>query len=263
MPDLSIIIVTYNSEKYIAKCIDSINCNLKDVSFETIVVDNNSTDATVAILTEKPNVILLRNNKNVGFAAANNRGIKSARGSFVLILNPDIIITSSTVLKDMISYYIQNPSTGIMSARLFYEDGSVQESARKFPAISFFLIRGFKLEQVFKKSKFYQLNTFDCELPKKPIKVDWVIGAFMLMKKTYLEEVGMFDEKYFMYYEDADLCLKFKRKGYKIVYYPLATAIHAYHRESAKSFFSLLKLIHFKSFIRFFLRLKKSRLVNC
>ncbi|WP_121357512.1 glycosyltransferase family 2 protein [Flavisolibacter nicotianae] len=255
MLDLSIIIVTYNSEKYIGTCVNSITQNLHGLSYEIIVVDNLSTDSTQSILQQKQNVRLIRNEKNYGFATANNKGIALAQGNFVLILNPDIILTPATDLKAIIDYFEKNPSTGIVSPRLFYEDGKVQENARKFPSLLTFFIRGFRLEKYAQRFSFYKNhNVFSYISSTVPVEVDWVIGAFMFTRKKIIHQVGMFDQRFFMYYEDADLCSRIKRKGYTIVYDPGITAIHAYCRDSAKPLFSRLKMIHMKSFFRFFLK---------
>ncbi|RYZ30108.1 MAG: glycosyltransferase family 2 protein [Chitinophagaceae bacterium] len=255
MLDLSIVIVTYNSEKHILKCVDSILREVNDISFEIVVVDNNSTDSTKEILIKKPKVKLIANKQNVGFARANNQGIEEARGEFVMILNPDIVLTKESKLKNLMTFVEENPSTGIVSARLFYEDGNVQESARQFPSVFTFFIRGFKLEKYFNKAGFYQKNNVYKYLAcSDPVRVDWVIGAFMFTKKKILEQVGSFDDNFFMYYEDADLCDRIQKKGYEIIYYPEVSAVHAYCRESAKPLISKLKLIHLHSFFRFYLK---------
>lgn len=255
MLDLSIIIVTYNSEKYIGACVDSIAQNVRGLTYEVLVVDNLSTDSTPAILQQKQNVQLIRNEKNFGFATANNKGIAQANGNFILILNPDIILTPETDLKALMDYFKTNPSTGIISPRLFYEDGKVQENARKFPSLLTFFIRGFRLEKYVQRFSFYKNHSvFSYISCTTPVEVDWVIGAFMFTPKEIIRQVGLFDQRFFMYYEDADLCSRMKRKGYSIVYCPGVSAIHAYCRDSAKPLFSRLKMIHMKSFFRFFLK---------
>lgn len=255
MLDLSIIIVTYNSEKFIGACIDSIAQHVRGLTYEVLVVDNLSTDSTPAILQQQPNVRLIRNEKNYGFACANNKGIVQANGNFILILNPDILLTPETDLEALMAYFKTKPSTGIVSPRLIYEDGKVQENARKFPSLLTFFIRGFRLEKYAQSFSFYKNhNVFSYISCTHPVEVDWVIGAFMLTRKDVIEQVGLFDQQFFMYYEDADLCSRMKRNGYSIVYYPGVTAIHAYCRDSAKPLFSRLKMIHMKSFFRFFLK---------
>jgi GT2 family glycosyltransferase len=259
MLDLSIIVVTYNSGSCISKCLASIWTYANGISYEVIVVDNNSIDGTPQLVSEFSEVKLIRNDVNEGFAAANNRALKTAVGKNVLILNPDMVLSEKTKLVQAMNYLQISPKVGLVSLKLLYENGKVQESARKFPSAFTFLIRGLKLGKFFYRFSFYRSKFFDAGAEQGPVEVDWVIGAFMLTSKEKMEKVGGFDNKYFMYYEDADLCLRYRKRGYKIVYLPYLSAIHSYQRESAKPVFSKLKWIHFKSFLRFFFRLNVAK----
>lgn len=256
MVDLSIIIVTYNSSQFIRKCIDAIGLNIKDINYEIIVVDNASIDNTVELIPKHQKIKIISNKRNVGFAAANNQGVKCALGKYILILNPDIELNPSTDIAGMMKYCEEHDSVGIVAPRLLYENGEIQENARYFPSIFYFLVRGLNLDKLLKNLPLVSTKVFDCASQKKPVEVDWVIGAFMLLQKSLIKGDKLFDESYFMYYEDADLCLRLKREGYKIIYHPSASAIHFYKRDSAKKFISKLKVIHFWSFLRFFFQLK-------
>jgi GT2 family glycosyltransferase len=259
MLDLSIIIVTFNSASCISACLSSVKLYVTSLNYEVIVVDNNSSDDTANLVSAFTEVRLVRNQTNEGFAAANNFGLKIAKGKDVLILNPDMVLSANTQLHRATCFLEKNPNVGLVSTRLFYEDGTIQESARRFPSPSIFLIRGLKMEKFFCRFSFYRSKFFNAPSEQEPIEVDWVIGAFMLTKKETMERIGGFDRKYFMYYEDADLCLKLRRQGFKILYLPHLSAIHSYKRESAKPLFSKLKWIHFKSFLRFSFRLNLAK----
>jgi GT2 family glycosyltransferase len=250
-PLLSIIIVTYNSAGHIENCIRSIMKNIDIDDYETIVVDNCSSDDTVNIVKKYSDVIVIINSKNYGFATANNKGFKIARGEYVVVLNPDVNFTKETNVIKMIEYFKETHDAGIIAPKLYYRNGDVQENARSFPNIWVLLIRGLKLENRFSRYKFYKnkVSNNNSEIVKS---VDWVIGAFFLIQRKLLVELNYFDPKYFMYYEDADLCLRAAKKGYRVIYYPFVSAIHDYMRESSKKYFSKLKFIHIQSVIRFY-----------
>jgi len=253
-PLLSIVIVTYNSSKIISQTLLSIVNYLINIEYEIIIVDNNSSDNTCEIISQinNSNVKLIKNKVNKGFAQGNNKGFKVCNGEFILILNPDIIITPNTHIDELIDEYNKNEKIGIVAPKLIYEDGRVQESARSFPNPIVLLIRGLGLENIYRNFEFYKKFLLLDKNDNLPTYVDWVIGAFVLIKKDILIEHNGFDDNFFMYYEDADLCLRLKKTNYKILYVPQYEAIHQYQRESSKKIFSKLKFYHIKSIIIFF-----------
>jgi len=250
-PLFSIVIVTYNSAAHIENCIHSIMKNIDISNYEIIIVDNCSTDETVNIIRKYNNVVLTVNSQNYGFATANNKGFKIARGEYVIVLNPDVNFTSETNVMKMLEYFKETRDTGIIAPKLYYRNGDVQENARSFPNILVLLIRGLKLENRFRRYKFYNKKVGNSN-PEIVKNVDWVIGAFFIIQRKLLVELNYFDPKYFMYYEDADLCLRAAKKGYRVIYYPFVSAIHDYMRESSKKYFSKLKFIHIQSVLRFY-----------
>ena len=253
-PILSVVIVTYNSASVVGHALESIfNC-LITFEYEIIVVDNNSTDNTIEIISnfESDKLILIKNKKNYGFAKANNIGFELCKGEYILILNPDIVLTEKTNLPYLIHYIKNKSSVGIIAPKLLYENDKTQESARNFPNPILLLIRGLNLEKYFARFNFYKNFLLIDKKDIAPIYVDWVIGAFILIRKDILIQINYFDDKYFMYYEDADLSLRLLKNGYKTFYVPYCEAIHKYQRESAKKTFSKLKYYHIKSILRFF-----------
>jgi N-acetylglucosaminyl-diphospho-decaprenol L-rhamnosyltransferase len=247
---ISILIVTYNSGKFIERCIESI-VNYVKVENEIIVADNNSSDNTKLLVKKFANVKLIENADNKGFARANNIAFEKSKGEHILVLNPDIIVNERGI--QLLLEKLSSDSTiGVIAPRLLNEDGSLQESARKFPNPIIQAIRGFGLSAIFRNRKFYRSNlNLDINL-ESDSQVDWVIGACMLIKREVFLKVGGFSEDFFMYYEDADLCLKLKKAGFKIIYCPGVGFVHSYQRQSAKSVVSKLKLYHIQSIFRFY-----------
>lgn len=225
MQMLSTIIITYNSQE-ILNCLTSIYSTIT-THFETIVVDNNSSDDSVEKIREQfPELKIIKNNINKGYGAACNQAIKVAQGKHILILNPDIVLEENTV-EELLKYIEQNREAKIVSCKLKNADGTVQDSFRKFPTIASLILRQFISKNI------KELTA--------PTKVDWVSGAFMLMRDKYY-----FDEKFFLYFEDVDLC---KTVG-DVYYYPLISATHLARRESKRNF--KLAIIHAKSALKYF-----------
>lgn len=251
MVEISIVIVTFNSSKDIEDALDSIFSHVK-VLFEVIIVDNNSSDNTLKVVGQFPEVKIIKNEQNMGFAFANNQAFRIAQGKFILVFNPDLIITPHTCLERQIEILKEDPTIGLVAPRLLYTNGEIQESARGFPSPLIQLIRMLRLDRFYLKADFYKKYILDINKISEDTSVDWVIGAFMLIPKESLFKVGLFNAAYFMYFEDVDLCLKLKRQGLLVCYTPRFSAVHRYKRESVKKVFSKLKWIHFKSAVRFY-----------
>jgi GT2 family glycosyltransferase len=249
--DLSIIIVTYNSDKFIRDCLNSIQNEKENLSStEVIVVDNDSRDQTVNIIEKEfPWVYLIKNRKNIGLARANNQGIDISSGKYLLFLNPDTKILQGSLVK-LINFMETTPDVGVVGIKLLYPDGTIQYSCREFPNIRVILFRRTILGKLFGKETLnkYLMSDWDHNEIKE---VDWVLGAFLAIPRKVLNEVGCFDPTYKLYFEDIDLCYRVKKAGYKIYYYPDAEAIHYYQRES-KNLFSIKALWHIQSAVIFF-----------
>ncbi|MFA5928097.1 MAG: glycosyltransferase family 2 protein [Candidatus Margulisiibacteriota bacterium] len=201
MPELSIIIVSYNNAQLLEDCIASIKASMPiGTAPEVIVVDNNSADNTVAMLQNKfPEVKLILNKDNKGFAAANNQGIRIAQGEYVMLLNNDTVIINDALSK-MITYLREHPKIGLLGPRLLNGDRSVQA-------------QGSMLGPHFWNSKI-------------PVETKFLRGAVFLTSKKVLDQVGLLDENFFFYNEDIDFCWRINKAGLKVVYYPLAEVIH-------------------------------------
>ncbi len=213
---LSIITVTYNNEKTIGDYLTSVFKALPKDS-EVIIVDSGSTDKTAEILGRDERVNLVRFEENVGYGKGNNEGVKKAQGEFLFFLNPDTKVLGNSINR-LLELAEGNPEYGIVAPKLIERNGGVQPSARKLPTI-IGAVKGLLLGQK---------DEYEAYAPqvKGPTEVEAVLGAALLMKKELFEKVGGFDRRYFMYFEDLDLCRKVRRLGLRVVYDPEAEFIH-------------------------------------
>ena len=232
--ELSIIVVNYNVKHFLKQCLQSVYVSAKHISTEVIVVDNNSVDGSVEMIKNNfPNTIIINNKKNVGFSKANNQAIKIAKGSIVLMLNPDTVIQEKT-LKYVLNFINITNNVGAVGIKMVDGKGNfLPESKRSLPKPSTAFYKIFGLSRVFPNSKKfgkYHLNFLDKD---KIHEIDVISGAFLMTKKSVLEEVGFLDERFFMYGEDIDLSYRIQKKGYINYYLPDHSIIH-YKGESTK-----------------------------
>jgi GT2 family glycosyltransferase len=232
--DVSVVIVSFNSRDYLRSCLRSILNHTQGVEYEVIIVDNASGDGSPEMVAaEFPQVTLLRRAENAGFAAANNDGIRAARGEAILLLNPDAELTGN-VLPPMYHYLRANPGVGVLGPKLLDEDGSLQLSCRRFPGLATALFNRYSLAtRLFPRNPFstrYLMTDFD---HNSIAEVDWVSGACMMLPRQAFDLVGLLDEGYFVYIEDVDLCQRAHRAGYKVHYFPEVAVLHRIARSSS------------------------------
>lgn len=234
---LSVVIVSYNVKTFLEQCLQSVLKAAEGIETEIFVVDNNSVDGTEAMLMAKfsrlPNVRLIFNRENVGFSKANNQAFRACRGQYVLALNPDTLVEEDTFHK-MIAFMERDPVIGAAGCKLLNADGSFQLSCRRSfptPEVSFYKLIG--LSALFPKSRRFARYNLTYLPIDATYEVDALMGAFMFMRRAALEQVGFFDESFFMYGEDLDLCYRIKQAGWKIYYYHETQIIH-YKGESTK-----------------------------
>lgn len=223
---LSIIIVSWNVCKLLRQCLRSIKEQTR-LSYEIIVVDNASTDGSAdMVANEFPEVILIRNSKNRGFGAANNQGLAIARGQFVIFLNDDTEILDHALDK-MVSYLEANPSTGIVGARLLNSDRTVQVgTARRFPDFKVLATMLLGLHSFLQKKIWLQDYYLSKENFRTTKLVDQVMGASLMTRRQLLKNIGSFDEHFWIWFEEVDLCKRFHDSGYKIAVLAPAEIIH-------------------------------------
>lgn len=225
--NLSVIIVNYNAGPFLRPCLASAENHLKGVDCEICVIDNASSDGSAAwIPIVFPNVKLIANSENLGFARAMNQGIRATSGKYILWLNPDTEFQDGK-MKDLLDYMDRESGVGILGAQITNPDGSVQLSSRAFPSYEhYFFGRYSLLTRLFPNNpisqKFLQSGWDHSEIRE----VDWVSGACLLHRRQLVEEIGPLDEGYFMYFEDVDFCRQAKEKGWKVVYHPGSCVLH-------------------------------------
>lgn len=241
--DVSIIIVNYNKFDILRNCLASIVKYTKDLSYEIIIIDNNSSEGSIKEVTDKfQKIVLIQNKSNVGFAAANNQGIKIANGQYCLILNNDTEFFKDGI-KEVHDYAESFSSDVVIGCQLLNSNGSKQESAIQFPSLLNIFTENFFLYKLFPKNKFfnkYYLNEISLT---SPTNVDVVKGAFLFTKTELLKKVKGFDERFFFYSEETDLCYRLKKHfGTQIILLP---EVCVYHHNNADD--KLKPWFHFKN----------------
>ncbi len=231
---LSIVIVNYNVRYFLEQCLLSVKKAVEGLSTEVFVVDNNSVDGSVEMLKERfPEVITIANKENVGFSVANNQAMRLAKGEYILLLNPDTIVEDDTFRK-VVNFMDEHEDAGGLGVKMVDGKGKfLPESKRGLPTPSVAFYKIFGLSRIFPKSRIfgkYHLGYLDNE---KTHEVEILSGAFMLLRKSVLDQTGLLDETFFMYGEDIDLSYRIIKAGYKNYYYPEARIIH-YKGESTK-----------------------------
>lgn len=224
---LSIIIVSFNTCDLLRQCLESVFDNKTSHELEVFVVDNDSADDSVEMVQKSfPQVKLIANKKNIGFAAANNQAFNISTGDYIVLLNPDSRLKSQA-LDNGVAFMEAHPEAGICGCRLLNFAGQLEPSARRFPnsIYKFLMISGISAK--FASSKILGRGDYKYFDHNSSIEVDWVPGTFSLIRRTMLDELGLFDERFYLYYEETDLCLKAKRAGWKVFFFPGAEVVHA------------------------------------
>jgi GT2 family glycosyltransferase/lipopolysaccharide/colanic/teichoic acid biosynthesis glycosyltransferase len=232
--DLSIIIVNYNVKEFLQNLLHSIEKASLNISNEILIVDNASDDGSVELIREKfPSVKLISNTENLGFGKANNQALEIATGNFLLLINPDAIVSEDT-LDNMMRFFENNPKAGLAGCKILNPDGTLQLACRRsFPGpwTSFCKVTG--LSNLFPKSKLFARYNLTYLDEDQTYEVDAISGSFMMMRKEIYDKVGGFDEEFFMYGEDLDLCYRIQQAGFKVFYSHTTQIIH-YKGESTK-----------------------------
>ena len=232
--DLSVIVVNYNVRQFLENALTSILRAMEGVEGEVFVVDNASDDGSVEMVRAKfPNVILIENKENLGFARANNIALKQARGKYLLLINPDTVMQEDT-LQVMLEFFRETPDAGLAGCKILNPDGTFELGAhRSFPTPWVAFTKVFGLSALFPKSKLFGKYNLTYLSPDETYEVDAVSGSFMMITREAYERVGALDEIFFMYGEDLDWCYRVARAGYK-VYYVHSTKIVHFKGESTR-----------------------------
>jgi GT2 family glycosyltransferase len=258
--DLSIVIVSYNTKRLLKKCLESIFRFQKDLSFEVILVDNHSQDKSAAMAREKfPQVRMLENKRNLGFAAASNQGIRFSRGRFVLLLNPDTEFTRGGIT-DMIRFMESQKEVGVCGPRMKSPDGRIHFSCRSFPSYLTAISSGQSvLSRLFPGNPLSAKYLLIDRDRTKESRVDWVSGSGLLTKREVFEKIGLLDEIFFMYVEDVDFCYRAHKANFAVYYFPQVTVLHQIGK-STRGKWIRMRMEHHRSMYNFYLKHHHSNL---
>ncbi len=255
-PKLSIVIVNYKADRLTKQCVQGIIGHAPGYSYEIIVVDNNLHDGCLELIKEKiidspeykgySSITLIKSKKNVGFSAGNNLGFAKARGEYILYLNPDTVLFSGA-LDPLVDYLDKNKDVAVVGPKILNPDRSTQTSCFSFPNTFFYpLYRRANFLNNFKKIKEWRQWFVMSDFSHNTISdVDWLLGACMLVRRQAINDVGLFDSRFFLFLEDTDWCYRFWEAGWRVVYNPEAWIIH--HIERASDERSILKSIRKKT----------------
>jgi GT2 family glycosyltransferase len=232
--DVSIIVVNWNTRDLLRDCLQSIGRHAGTETFEIIVADNHSADGSAEMVAaEFPDVRLIRNSENLGFATANNQGIAVARGRYVLLLNSDTVVLEGTIARSL-AFAEAHARAAVVGCRTVFPDGRLQVNCYQFPSLLNLLLSLSQLPGIFPRNRFLgrrRLTWWDYDTPRA---VDAVAGCFMLVRSEAIRQVGPLAEDYFMYSEDTDWCWRFACAGWQVLYTPEPQLIHLNASSSSK-----------------------------
>lgn len=253
MTKVTVSIVNWNTSQELQACIVTL-LSQQDVYTEIVVVDNASTDDSLEMLRSRfPDIKVIANETNNGFGKAHNQAIKISDGDYHLILNPDTQLSEPFILKKMAEYMTANPDIGILGPKILNSDGSLQYSARRFPSMIAGMFRNTVLDKLFPKNRFVRDYLMTDWAHDQISNVDWLSGAALMVRKETIQQIGILDERFFMYCEDIDWCKRAHDAGWRVVYYPVATIIHRIGASSDKDPYRAIRL-HHKSMLQYFLK---------
>lgn len=242
-PPVSVIVLTYNTRDLVLRCLEAFYDRALALGWQIIVVDNGSTDDTARVIPEQfPEVELIRSERNLGFAGGNNLGLRRARGRVIVLMNGDVR-ASAEVLGAAADTLIAQPDWGALSPRLVTPDGTPQPFAfGKDPAPGYLLLRG--LKAILGLGPMHRWGV------EHPVEVDWVSGACMLVRQEMVEQVGLLDERFFLYFEDNDWCLRMRKAGWRVVYDPRFSVVHFGGASLPQRY--VANRVYYQSLVRFY-----------
>jgi GT2 family glycosyltransferase len=260
MIDVTIIVVSWNTRDVLRNCLNSISHETTDMTYEIIVVDNSSRDGTQEMVRrEFPSIKLIANDDNRGFAMANNQGIRLARSRFVLLLNPDTVVHPGAL--DRVYAFAQRvPQAAVVGCRTLNANGSLQRNCFLPPSFLNLVLTSIGFHRLFSRSKFFgreRMTYWDLDDARE---VAVVAGCFMLVRRAAIDEVGLLDERFFMYAEEVDWCVRFRAAGWQVWYTPSGTITHLggvsaalafaqMKAEKRRSLFIFLRKYHSASYV--------------
>jgi GT2 family glycosyltransferase len=246
LPDLSVIIVNWNTRELLLNCIESFFRTVKGLSSEIFVVDNGSSDgSTDSVRRAFPEIEIIQNERNLGFARANNEALRRSKGRYALLLNTDVVLTDGAVER-LVAFMERNPSVGVAGGQLFNVDGSKQNSFDNFPSLATEALNKGLLRILFPRRYPSKRVNYGA-----PIEVQSVIGACMIVRSQAIREVGLLDEDYFFFLEETDWCYRMRRRRWQVCHVPQAKIIHLQGR-TADLVKDRAKIEYYRSLYLFF-----------
>jgi hypothetical protein len=218
-PPASVIVLSYNTRDLTLQCLSALCPAVLNWGWQVIVVDNASTDGTAQTAAElSPEIEVIRNEKNLGYAAGNNLGLRQAEGQAIILLNSDVVATPED-LRTLVQFLHQNPEVGAVSAGLLTSEAHPQAFAfGNDPRPGYLIRRG--IRHLLGRGPLHDWNV------DQPLEVDWVSGACLCVRREVIEQIGLLDECFFLYFEDNDWCLRMRKAGWRVVYNPQVTVTH-------------------------------------
>ncbi len=251
MSRLSVVFVNYRSGALLISALDALLRSVKRGGFEILIVNNDSaSDLRLVKTCDWPSTRVIQNASNLGFGAAANAGYQQSSGDFVLFLNPDVRVQPGSV-ESLIRALECHPDAGIALPQLRYPDGVLQYSCRRFYSYSSLLMRRGPWKPLFRGHPVVKTHLMYDWDHSSLTAVDWGLGAAMLVRRAAVPGRDLFDERFFLYFEDVDLCLRMRQSGWKVLYEPAAVMIHQHRRESARPGAILARRHHLVSLVKF------------
>jgi GT2 family glycosyltransferase len=245
--DLSIVIVSWNTRDVLLPAVASVFREVKEVSYEVLVVDNGSKDGSAdAVEAEFPGANVIRIPRNLGFAGGNNVALRRAQGRYAVLLNSDTI-TRAGAFERMVRYMDEHPEVGACGPQLLKPDGSKQNCFHNFPSLATELVNLSLLKILFPRKYPSKRETYT-----EPIEVDAVLGACMMVRREVIEKVGLMDERFFLFLEETDWCVRIREAGWKVVHIPDARITHLSGESSKKKRPAQTWIEYYRSLYRFF-----------
>ncbi|MCQ2485607.1 MAG: glycosyltransferase family 2 protein [Clostridia bacterium] len=243
-------IVTYNNMKTIDKTLATLFEFTKDIDFKLYVVDNGSADGTPEYIEKNyPQVEVIKTNKNIGFGAGHNVAIEKIDSEYHAVINPDIVMIENAI-KEMADYMDKNGDIGLLSPEIRFPDGRIQILGKRNPHFKYLVASRMRGDEPGKLLKEYAMLDTDLS---KPLEIENATGCFMMFRTSVLKEIGGFDERYFMYFEDADITRKVSKVA-RVVFYPDAKVSHVWARDSKRD--TKLMIIHIQSMLKYYAKWK-------
>ncbi|GFM34465.1 glycosyltransferase family 2 protein [Desulfovibrio subterraneus] len=224
--DCSVFIVSYNTREILARCLEHLFASNSGISMEVFIVDNDSKDDSVDMVRERfPQVILMPMDWNMGFARANNAAFARSTGEFVILLNPDAFVEPDAIAQAL-SFMHEHPKAAACGGLILDDHGGKAPSARRFPTSFAKFCRMWGLADRFSGSPIFDKHDYRNSDLSQPMQVDWVPGTFTVIRRKALADATLFDERFFMYYEETDLCLRLQRQGWEVWFVPSVRVMH-------------------------------------